>query len=161
MNRTQRLFLQAMLVLALLLFIVGVISPIVTIEKFYLVENTFSIFSGVVQLFLEQRYFLFLLISVFSLILPVLKLGVLFQILENPQQDGSNRHRYLRWMHLYGKWSMLDVFVVAILVVSVKLGAIANVEMRYGLYAFALSVLLTMAITARVVAVTKEESTKV
>ena len=158
MNRMQRLLLQAMLVLALLLFVVGIISPIVTIEKFYLVENTFSIFSGVVQLFLEQRYFLFLLISVFSLLLPVLKLGVLYQILENPQQNNPIRHRYLRWMHLYGKWSMLDVFVVAILVVSVKLGAIANVEMRLGLYAFALSVLLTMIITARVVAVTKEDS---
>jgi len=54
-------------------------------------------------------------------------------------------------MHLYGKWSMLDVFVVAVLVVSVKLGAIASVEMRYGLYAFAAAVILTMYVTARVV----------
>jgi paraquat-inducible protein A len=46
---------------------------------------------------------------------------------------------------------MLDVFVVAVLVVAVKLGAIVDVEMRYGLYAFAGSVLLTMFITARVV----------
>jgi paraquat-inducible protein A len=57
-------------------------------------------------------------------------------------------------MHLYGKWSMLDVFVVAVLVVAVKLGAIADVEMRFGLYAFAASVLLTMFITARIVALT-------
>jgi paraquat-inducible protein A len=41
--------------------------------------------------------------------------------------------------------------VVAVLVVAVKLGAIAQVEMRYGLYAFAASVLLTMLVTARVV----------
>jgi len=54
-------------------------------------------------------------------------------------------------MHLYGKWSMLDVFIVAVLVVAVKLAAIVQVEMRYGLYAFAASVLLTMFITARVV----------
>jgi len=30
-------------------------------------------------------------------------------------------------MHQYGKWSMLDVFVVALLVVAVKLGAVASV----------------------------------
>jgi len=47
-------------------------------------------------------------------------------------------------MHTFGKWSMLDVFIVAILVVSVKLGAIASVEMRYGLYAFATAVVLKM-----------------
>ena len=46
---------------------------------------------------------------------------------------------------------MLDVFVVAVLVVVVKLGAIASVQMEPGLYAFAGSVLLTMYITARIV----------
>jgi paraquat-inducible protein A len=59
-------------------------------------------------------------------------------------------------MHLYGKWSMLDVFVVAVLVVAVKLGAIADVDMRYGLYAFAASVLLTMYITSRIVSLTNQ-----
>jgi paraquat-inducible protein A len=49
---------------------------------------------------------------------------------------------------------MLDVFVVAVLVVAVKLGAIADVEMRYGLYAFAGSVLLTMLITSSIVSLT-------
>ncbi len=49
---------------------------------------------------------------------------------------------------------MLDVFVVAILVVTVKLGAVANVEMHYGLYFFAAAVLLTMFITARIVKIT-------
>jgi paraquat-inducible protein A len=61
-------------------------------------------------------------------------------------------------MHLYGKWSMLDVFVVAVLVVAVKLGAIADVEMRFGLYAFAASVLLTMFITSRIVGLTNHSS---
>jgi len=46
---------------------------------------------------------------------------------------------------------MLDVFVVAVLVVSVKLGAIVQVEMRYGLYAFAASVIVTMFVTTRTV----------
>ena len=58
-------------------------------------------------------------------------------------------------MHLYGKWSMLDVFVVAVLVVAVKLGTLASVEMRYGLYFFSAAVLLTMFVTARVVRLTE------
>jgi paraquat-inducible protein A len=41
-------------------------------------------------------------------------------------------------------------------VVSVKLGAIASVEMRYGLYAFAAAVVLKMYVTARVVSLTND-----
>ena len=63
--------------------------------------------------------------------------------------------RHLHWMHLYGKWSMLDVFVVAVLLASVKLGALAQVQIHSGLYAFAASVLLTMLITARVTYLTQ------
>ena len=39
---------------------------------------------------------------------------------------------------------MLDVFVVAVLVASVKLGALASIEVHYGLYLFGFAVLLTM-----------------
>ena len=46
---------------------------------------------------------------------------------------------------------MLDVFVVAILIVAVKLGYIFDVQVHIGLYAFSVAVLLTMYITARVI----------
>lgn len=119
--------------------------------KFLLLENTFSVLSGALGLLQEQQYFLFIVITGFSVILPLLKMGVLYKLLSAKQRGGVHLDRYLHWMHLFGKWSMLDVFVVAILVVSVKLGAIASVEMRFGLYAFTAAVVLTMYITARVV----------
>lgn len=119
--------------------------------KFLLLENTFSVLSGALGLLQEQQYFLFIVITGFSVVLPLLKMGVLYKLLSARQQSGVHLDRYLHWMHLFGKWSMLDVFVVAILVVAVKLGAIASVEMRFGLYAFTAAVVLTMYITARVV----------
>jgi paraquat-inducible protein A len=91
------------------------------------------------------------LLAGFSVVLPILKLGVLYRLVSRNEAMQDRGRQLLHWMHLYGKWSMLDVFVVAVLVVAVKLGAIVDVEMRYGLYAFAASVLLTMFITARVV----------
>ena len=54
-------------------------------------------------------------------------------------------------MHEYGRWSMLDVLVVAVLIVAVKLGPIASIEVHYGLYVFGIAVLLIMYITNRVV----------
>ena len=93
----------------------------------------------------------FVIILLFSVVMPIIKLGVLFRLLGTTAGSSETLHRYLRLMHQYGKWSMLDVFVVALLVVAVKLGAVATVEIHYGLYAFGSAVLLTMLITARVI----------
>lgn len=54
-------------------------------------------------------------------------------------------------MHEYGRWAMLDVLVVAILIVAVKLGTIASLKIHYGLYVFGTAVLLIMLITSRVI----------
>lgn len=143
--------LRLLTLLACALLAVGLVAPIVTLEKFLLIENTFSVLSGIYQLLQEGRWFLFLIIGGFSVLLPLLKLYVLFRLLGRHCRNAVQLRHYLHWMHLYGKWSMLDVFIVAVLVVAVKLGAIAQVEMHYGLYAFAASVLLTMFVTARVV----------
>ena len=148
--------LRYLIGVAALLLAVGLVAPIATLTKFILVENTFSVLSGVVTLFREGQFFLFLLITAFSVVLPIMKLGVLYRLVSRSDAMREKTRRLLHWMHLYGKWSMLDVFVVAVLVVSVKLGAIANVEMRYGLYAFAASVLLTMIITATIVSLSYE-----
>ena len=50
----------------------------------------------------------------------------------------------------YGKWSMLDVLVVAILVSTVKLGSMANIEVHIGLYIFAMGVLGSMWLTKNI-----------
>ncbi len=137
---------------------VGLVAPIITLKKFILIENTFSVLSGVLQLLKEGQWFLFVVITGFSIVLPVLKIGVLNKLLSPKQRSVENLDKYLHWMHLYGKWSMLDVFVVAVLVVAVKLGAIASVEMRFGLYSFTVAVVLTMYVTARVVSLTNGTS---
>ncbi len=137
-----------------MLLVGGLVSPIITLNKFVLIENTFSVLSGTLQLLKDGQIFLFIVISGFSILLPMLKIGVLHKLLTAKDSKVDEMGRYLHWMHLYGKWSMLDVFVVAVLVVAVKLGAIASVEMRFGLYLFAAAVVLTMYVTARVVNLT-------
>jgi len=137
---------------------IGLVAPIITLKKFVLIENTFSVLSGTLELLEEGQLFLFMVITGFSVVLPLLKIGVLNKLLSQKEKGADNLDKYLHWMHLYGKWSMLDVFVVAVLVVAVKLGAIASVEMRFGLYSFAAAVVLTMYVTARVVSLTNGSS---
>ncbi len=145
-----RLFIWA----ASILLSIGLVAPIITLSKFVLIQNTFSVLSGVLELAREGQIFLFLIITGFSVALPILKLWVLYRLVSKNAVSKETVKKQLHWMHEYGKWSMLDVFVVAVLVVAVKLGAIADVEMRFGLYAFAASILLTMYITSRIVGLT-------
>lgn len=148
--------LRVILGIIFLLLCVGLVSPIITLNKFVLIESTFSVFSGVTELLKEGQIFLFFIITGFSIILPLLKVIVLTVLLSAKQDKAHKLDKYLRWMHLYGKWSMLDVFVVAVMVVAVKLGAVASVEMRYGLYLFAAAVILTMYVTEKVVSLTND-----
>ncbi len=146
--------LTVLLLVTVVLLAVGMVAPIITLNKFVLIENTFSILSGTIELLKEGKLFLFIVITSFSIVLPLLKIVVLFRLLSVNANKMASLKKCLHWMHLFGKWSMLDVFVVAILVVTVKLGAIASVEARYGLYAFTAAVVLTMYVTARVVSLT-------
>lgn len=138
--------MNLLLAAATLLFVVGVLAPMLTLKKLIVVRNTFSVVSGIAQLAVDGHYGLFVIILAFSVILPCWKLWVLFRACNSSPVDDSGR-RHLRWMNALGKWSMLDVFVVAVLIASVKLGALASIELHAGLYAFAAAVILMMMAT--------------
>ena len=144
-------FLLTVLLLASGLLIAGLLMPMMTITKLVFFSDSFSVIQGVYELFQNGHYFLFVLVAGFSIILPILKLGVLFKIINAGQRHSKGIDRLLHLMHEYGRWAMLDVMVVAILIVTVKLGAIASIEVHSGLYVFGLAVLLIMYITNRVV----------
>lgn len=147
-------YLRILLLVASALFVSGIFLPMITISQFIVVTTTFSIVSGVVELLRNGQFLLFILVAAFSVVLPVLKIGVLFRLLSARMLTSPGIQRYLRLMHDYGRWAMLDVMVVALLVVMVKLGTIASIEVHYGLYLFGLAVLLIMLITHRVARLT-------
>ena len=72
--------IQLLLVMTLLLFIVGVSLPILTITKLLIVSNEVSILTGLYQLIEEQQYFVFIVIFLFSIVLPLLALLLIFTL---------------------------------------------------------------------------------
>lgn len=140
-ERWQHGALNLLLLAAALTFGIGIWAPMLTLTRLMLIENTFSVISGIWQLFLEQEYPLFVILGLFTVVLPVFKLALLFYAWNRP---GTARRRLLRWMDILGKWSMLDVFVVAVLIASVQLGPLATMELHYGLYLFSASVVMIM-----------------
>lgn len=132
-----------LLVLALGLLVVGLVAPAMTLRKFIIFKNTVSIASGLATLFEEGRYGLFLVIFVFSVVFPIAKNVVLLAICRRPDWNEASVRTWMERVSRLGRWSMLDVFVVALLVVVVELGVIAKVEVHAGIFFFGASVLLT------------------
>jgi len=133
-----------LLLVAMGLLFYGLQAPILTLEKFYFFSNTVSLLSALQQLAQQAEWGLFLLVGAFSVVFPLLKVLMLLMIWNFDPAQGERHRRHLTWLANYSKWSMLDVFVVALLVVSVKLGALAQARVEVGIYAFAASVILTM-----------------
>lgn len=142
--------INVLLGLATFLFPIGIFAPIFTLSKFILYRTEFSLATGLIDLLQEGHVFLFIILFLFSIVFPILKLATLLNIWFRKKLEIKKQKICLYWLGVFGKWSMLDVFVIALLVVCVKLGALANVEIHYGLYVFATSVLLTMIATEQI-----------
>jgi paraquat-inducible protein A len=126
---------------------IGAALPFFTFTKFYFFDDTFSLYSGIFHLLSAGEPFLFVLVFSFSILLPVYKLYVLYRLINNQFLDERQRQRYTMMLLVLGKWSMLDVFVVAMLIMVVKFSALASVEAHSGLYLFSAGVLSSMLLT--------------
>lgn len=146
--------LRWLLMLTSILYVLGIFLPMITVTKFIIVKNSFSVMSGVLELLLNGQVLLFVVVAGFSVVLPIMKIWVLFKLLSPKNPHNSKTQRYLHLMHEYGRWAMLDVMVVAVLIVTVKLGMIASIEVHFGLFVFGAAVLLMMLITNKVVRLT-------
>jgi len=129
--------------LTFIVLVLAWFAPLFTVHRFWIFDNTVSMVSGLGQLIAAGEYLLFVLIGGFSVLFPMAKMLGLF-----PGCHGialpSKARPWVRRLNAVGHWSMLDVFVVAILVVVIKLGEVVRIEIRYGLYLFAAAVIFSM-----------------
>jgi len=110
-----------------------------------------TILQGVVLLWRDGSWLLAALVFFASIVVPLLKLLALTLLLSSVHFRLSSRlherARLFRLLELVGRWSMLDIYVVAILVALVHLRALATVEAGPGALAFGAVVVLSMLAT--------------
>ena len=132
---------------AALLYLPANVLPIMSTSQFS-EHRSDTILSGVVHLWESGSWDLSLIVFAASIVLPMLKMGALFSLFFSAQRKRVvlvRQHAFVfHIMERIGHWSMLDVFVVALLVTLVKFGAFADVEPESGALAFAGVVSLTM-----------------
>ncbi len=132
-----------MILTAMGLLIAGWSLPTLELTKAIFFTSTYSIWAGIMELWKADLYFLAGLIFFFSMIFPLVKLLGLMGIWIVPLEQ-EIRSRYLDWLEQLGRWSMLDVFVVATLIVLIKSKSIVDAKAAIGIYFFAGAVLLSL-----------------
>jgi uncharacterized paraquat-inducible protein A len=99
---------------------------------------------GTVHMLWEAKlYIVALLVAAFSLVFPFIKLLSMAWIwyLET---DKQRRKKLLSFVHTFGKWSMLDVFVVVLVLVLTDDQRFIHARTQYGLFLFILAIALSM-----------------
>ncbi|RBL66870.1 paraquat-inducible membrane protein A, partial [Pseudomonas sp. MWU13-2625] len=137
----------ALLLTAAILYIPANVLPIMTVSSLGQGDPS-TIMSGVIQLVQHGMFPIAAVVFVASILVPTFKLvGIallLFSVQRHQPLSARQRIIMYRFIEFIGRWSMLDIFVIAILVAVVNFGRLASIEANLGAVAFASVVILTM-----------------
>lgn len=137
----------AFLITGVLLYIPAMTLPIM--DTSILGETIAStIIGGTIRLWHEGSYAVAVTVFLASVFVPVAKFSILLLLLLTVRSSEAWRIRDRMVLHriieFVGRWSMLDIFVIAILVALVQMGVLATIVPNAGAAAFAASVVVTM-----------------
>jgi paraquat-inducible protein A len=137
----------ALLIAAYILYVPANLLPVMTVISFGKGEAD-TILSGVEALIHAGMWPIALLVFFASIIVPVTKLLSLTYLLLSVHYKSQWRPRertvLYRITEVIGRWSMIDIFMISILIALVKLEAVATIEPGMGAISFAAVVMITM-----------------
>ena len=137
----------ALLIAAVILYIPANVLPMMKTSSLFGSQSD-TIMSGVVYFWTSGSWYLALIIFFASVMVPMLKMIAIALLLVSVQRRAGwqreQRTRLYRLVEFIGRWSMLDIYVVAVIVALVQLKALATIHPGPGAAAFGAVVVLTM-----------------
>ncbi|HKL26621.1 MAG TPA: paraquat-inducible protein A [Desulfuromonadales bacterium] len=111
-------------------------------------QQTDTIISGVIHFMETGSFGIALIIFIASIMVPLMKLlilaGLLLSVHCRAHWRPKDRTRLYRLTESIGRWSMVDIYVITIMVALVKMGALADVDAGPAAFYFAAVVVMTM-----------------
>lgn len=143
----MRRLLPFLLFAASVCFTLGIVLPLIRMERLLLFTDEPSLAAMVYGLWAGGDMLLAAVIGLFSVAFPALKLC----LLHVAAYDRADGHRLLPgWLKALSRWSMLDVVLVALVIFAAKTSGLATASTQAGLWFFAASVILTAAASSLV-----------
>ena len=137
----------ALLITSAILYLPANLLPVTRVFSLGKPHND-TIMSGVVYFLRTGSWPLALLIFVASVVVPMLKFGILGLLLVSVRFRWRRlprlRTRLYRLTDLVGRWSMVDIFAITLMVAMLHMGSMASVVPREGAMAFAMMVVATI-----------------
>lgn len=138
---------MALLITASILYIPANLLPMM--ETVSLGESIHStIISGIILMWQDEAYPVAIVVLLASVVIPILKIAVMFWLCYLTTLPLSERTQHGTWIYpvvdWIGRWSMVDVLVVAILAALVRFDALVGVYPGMGTFVFACVVIITM-----------------
>ncbi len=137
----------ALLIAAYVLIVPANILPVMISGSLFGSE-TDTIMSGVVFLWIDGSWPLAVILFIASIAVPFSKLGAMTFLLVSVQRRSTlapeQRTRLYRVLEIVGRWSMIDIYVAALLTALVQFGGLMTIRAGPGAIAFGAVVVLTM-----------------
>ena len=133
--------------LALVFYIPANLLPMTRVVGLGQIQED-TIMSGVIYFIQSGSWYIGLVIFIASVFVPLLKLTLLMYLLVSVQRKSQwrprERARIYRITEFIGRWSMVDIYVVTILIALVNIGTLANIDSGPAALYFATVVVLTI-----------------
>jgi paraquat-inducible protein A len=134
---------------ALIFYVPAMVFPFMTVEL-YGNRNSSTIWSGILELAASGSMAIALIVFLASVLIPIIKLLILFYLSLSWRSKSHQQFKtsLYRFVEAIGRWSMLDIFLLAVLVAVMKLGPLTDVQPEKGSALFLLVVIFTMLASA-------------
>lgn len=137
----------ALTICAILLYIPAMLYPMMEVTQLGVTYES-TIISGVISFLEYKSYFIALVIFTASVVIPLVKLVGLLTIFVslkiNIKLGNKTKINIFKFVEAIGKWSMVDIYVVAILASTIQLEEVFNIKGGIAATSFALVVIFTM-----------------
>jgi paraquat-inducible protein A len=128
---------------ALILYFPAILLPILKIEKLGH-HHQASLLGGTIDLLWHGDWFVGLVVLTFSIIIPLLKILALIELSWISLMGRAHRAWTYRVVEWAGRWSMMDVLLLALMVTLVKLGDLVEFSLGPAVFAFVLCVVMSL-----------------
>lgn len=128
-----------LVLLATLCLGLGTTLPLVTLDRLWLFTDTPSLLGIVHGLWSEGQGILTAIVLLVSILFPLAKLVWLQLVVAGATRRGVS------YLHALGRWSMMDVLLVALLIFAAKTSGLATAVTQPGLWFYAAATLMAAA----------------
>lgn len=136
-------WLGLVLLASLALLALGLFLPAIEINSLFFLSREFSLVESVFSFLEAGDYFLFAVTFVFSILFPTFKIVSGLVLWHAADLTGSSAGKLLEVLTAASKWSMLDVFIIALVVLVADGRLLTGADIRVGAIIFSAAVLVS------------------